>query len=83
MGTCAGFEGGRSAGGDCTRPVKAKGLCAVCYKRKLRADGRVGTQRGNGHWGKWRGVESTAAGDVYSQGNLAIFQASCEPVAGR
>ena len=67
MGASTGLESGRLSGGGCStpgceRPHKAKGLCAACYKRKLRADGRVGTQRGNGHWGKWRGVECATEG---------------------
>jgi hypothetical protein len=67
MGTSAGLEGGGLLGGGCStagcgRPHKAKGLCAVCYKRKLRADGKVGTQRGNGHWGKWKGAACATEG---------------------
>lgn len=66
MGTSAGLEGGGSFGGGCAtagclRPVKAKGLCKLCYGRKLRADGRLG-QRGKGHWGKWRGATCSVEG---------------------
>ena len=66
MGAGTGSEGGGLLGGGCAtagceRPVKAKGLCKLCYGRKLRADGRLG-QRGAGHWGKWRGVECATEG---------------------
>ena len=67
MGASTGLESGGLSGGGCATPGcershKAKGLCSACYKRKLRADGRVGTQRGNGHWGKWKGVECSTDG---------------------
>ena len=57
-----GLHGAGCSTAGCVRPVKAKGLCSACYKRKLRADGRVGTQQGNGHWGKWRGIECSTDG---------------------
>ena len=53
--------GGGCATAGCERPVKAKGLCKLCYGRKLRADGRLG-QRAAGSWGKWRGVECATEG---------------------
>jgi hypothetical protein len=61
------LEGGGLHGACCTtagceRPHKAKGLCSACYKRKLRADGRTGTQSGNGHWGKWKGATCATDG---------------------
>lgn len=67
MGKSTGLESGGLLGRGCStegclRPHKAKGLCSVCYKRKLRVDGKVGTQRHTGHWGKWKGVECATEG---------------------
>lgn len=67
MGKGTGLESGGLSGGGCStagceRPHKAMGLCNNCYKRKLRDEGRTGTQRHTGHWGKWKGVECSIEG---------------------
>jgi hypothetical protein len=51
-----GLHGAGCSTVGCGRPHKARGMCSACYKRKLRVEGRVGTQRHIGRWGKWTGV---------------------------